>query len=92
MASVSENTIGVGFNDVVTPNASTKRRFRTGTIVKGDDGGTYQYAKANASISASTSTCNITVSSGEYVVAATGGSATSPAVAMSSGDFGWFKL
>lgn len=92
MASVSENTIGVGFNDVVTPNASTKRRFRTGTVVKGDDGGTYQYAKASEAITADTDEVAITVSSGEYVAAATGGSATSPGVDMASGDYGWFKL
>jgi hypothetical protein len=94
MANVSQNTTGVDL-DAVNPagNGPTKGPlFKTGTIVLGDDGATYQYAKANASIAGGTSTVNITVSSGEYVAAATGGSATSPSGAMVSGDFAFFQL
>lgn len=94
MANVSENTIGVDLDAVNKPGAGPVGGplFKTGQTVRGDDGGLYQYAKANASIAASTSTVNITVSSGEYVAAATGGSATSPGTAMVSGDFAFFKI
>ena len=92
MVAISQNTIGVNLSEVITPGTVRKQRFKTGQTVIGDDGSMYQYAKANASISASTAVCNITVSSGEYVVAASGGTSTSPATAMVSGDFGWFKL
>ena len=90
--SISQNTLGVNFGEVITPGTVAKQRFKTGQTVIGDDGLLYQYAKANASIAADTAVCNITVSSGEYVVAASGGSSTSPSAAMVSGDFGWFAL
>lgn len=92
MANISDNIIGFSRDEVITPSAAIKRRFRTGTTVRGDDGGVYQYAKANATISADTSAANITLSSGEYVAAASGGSAVSPGVDMASGDYGWFKI
>ncbi len=94
MVAVSQNVVGVDLDEVITPGmvAPSKQRFKTGQTVIGDDGNRYQYARANAAISAGTATCNITVSSGEYVVAATGGSAVSPATAMASGDFGWFQI
>jgi hypothetical protein len=52
------------------------------------DGKRYVYAKANATITASTTTC--TIDPATFLVTATGGSYTSPAVAMATGDYGWF--
>lgn len=60
-----------------------------GTQVWGSDGKLYVYAQANASISASTTVC--TVSASTFLATASGGSYTSPAFAMASGDRGWFS-
>lgn len=68
----------------------TKRRsgHRLGSQVWGSDGKRYVYAQANASISASTTAC--TVNATTFLATASGGSYTSPPVAMVSGDQGWF--
>jgi hypothetical protein len=63
--------------------------FAIGTQVFGSDGKRYVFAKANASISASTAVC--TVNASTFLATASGGSYTSPATAMSSGDYGWFS-
>lgn len=60
-----------------------------GTEVFGSDGKLYVLAKANASISASTAVC--TVNASTFLATASGGSYTSPATAMVSGDYGWFS-
>jgi hypothetical protein len=60
-----------------------------GLQVFGSDGKLYVFAKANASIPASTAVC--TVSPTTFLVTASGGSYTSPAVALVSGDFAWFS-
>ena len=60
-----------------------------GLQVFGSDGLLYVLAKANASIPASTAVC--TVSPTTFLVTASGGSYTSPAVALVSGDFAWFS-
>lgn len=62
--------------------------YLLGQQVWGSDGKRYVFAKANASISASTAVC--TVSPSTFLATATGGSYTSPATAMVTGDFGWF--
>ena len=62
---------------------------RLGDQVFGSDGKRYVYAQANASISASTAVC--TVNATTFLATASGGSYTSPATAMSSGDRGWFS-
>ena len=59
-----------------------------GTETFASDGKRYVWAKANATITASTAVC--TVSPTTFLVTATGGSYTSPAVAMAAGDYGWF--
>lgn len=68
----------------------TKRRsgHRLGSQAWGSDGKRYVYAQANASISASTTAC--TVNATTFLATASGGSYTSPPVAMVSGDQGWF--
>lgn len=63
--------------------------FAIGTTCVGNDGKTYVFAKANASISASTAIC--TVNASTFLATASGGSYTSPATAMVSGDYGWFS-
>jgi hypothetical protein len=60
-----------------------------GTQAWGSDGKQYVFAKANASISASTAVC--TVSATTFLATASGGSYTSPATAMVTGDYGWFS-
>jgi hypothetical protein len=59
-----------------------------GTQVWGSDGKRYVYAQANAAITASTTVC--TVSASTFLATASGGSYTSPAFTMASGDRGWF--
>lgn len=60
-----------------------------GTQVFGSDGKRYVYAQANASISASTAVCDINTTT--FLVAASGGTYLSPAVALASGDRAWFS-
>ena len=55
----------------------------------GSDGKRYVFAKAGAAITASTATCSINAST--FVVTASGGSYTSPAVAVASGEYAWFS-
>ena len=59
-----------------------------GVQVWGSDGKRYVFAKANASITASTAVC--TVNATTFLATASGGSYTSPATAMVTGDYGWF--
>jgi hypothetical protein len=63
--------------------------FTIGTETFASDGKIYVFAKANASITASTSVC--TVNASTFLVTASGGSYTSPATTMASGDYGWFS-
>jgi hypothetical protein len=97
MVAISGNEIGVDFTAVYTAAQAASnikpRPFKTGQTVIGDDGKTYQYAKASEAIGASVTAANITLSSGEYVAAATGGSADNASgVALATGDHAWFKL
>jgi hypothetical protein len=59
-----------------------------GAEVFASDGKRYVWAKANATITASTTTC--TIDPATFLVTATGGAYKSPAVAMATGDYGWF--
>lgn len=87
-------TLGADLNTTVTladRTAATGPRAaanKLGTQSWGDDGKLYVYAQANASIAASTAVC--TVSPTTFLATATGGAYTSPAVAMVTGDQGWF--
>lgn len=84
--------IGFDLNNTIlaTDIASGARQVspNLGEQVFGSDGKRYVFAKANASISASTAVC--TVSPTTFLATASGGAYTSPAVAMSTGDYGWF--
>lgn len=70
-------------------SGAAKPNARLGTQVWGSDGKLYVYGQANATITASTATC--TVNATTFLVTATAGSYTSPAVAMATGDQGWFS-
>ena len=61
-----------------------------GTQVFASDGRRYVYGQAAATITAATAVC--LVSPTVFTVAASGGSARSPAVAMATGDRGWFSV
>lgn len=63
---------------------------RLGSQVFGSNGRRYVYAQANASITASTAVC--TVNATTFLATASGGSYLSPAVAMATGDRGWFSV
>ncbi|NCW72453.1 MAG: hypothetical protein EBW12_05525 [Actinobacteria bacterium] len=94
MAYSVSHIIGADFNSTVPTNANS-----AGTAVPiigplgleafGSDGRLYVLAQANASIPASTAVC--TVNSSTFLVTASGGSYTSPAVALVSGDVAWFS-
>jgi hypothetical protein len=74
--------------DAVYPTGTTPPH-KLGTQAWGSDGKLYVFAQANASISASDTDCAINTST--FLVAASGGSYTSPATDMVSGDTGWFS-
>ena len=60
-----------------------------GSEVFASDGKIYVFAKAGGAITASTATC--TVNASTFVATSSGGSYTSPATTMASGDYGWFS-
>ena len=72
----------------VAPTGTTAP-FTIGMTAIGNDGKLYVYAQANASISASTAVC--TVNASTFLATASGGSYTSPATALVSGDMAWFS-
>jgi len=53
------------------------------------DGRRYVWAVAGAAITASTTTCSINAST--FVATGSAGTYLAPAVAMASGDYGWFS-
>ena len=91
MAYSLSHVSGIDLNDTLTLAEITAGQVFAGPLgmeVFASDGKRYVYAKANASISASTTTC--TVDPSTFLVTATGGSYKSPATAMVSGEYGWF--
>lgn len=74
----------------VGPSSGAEDAPQLGTQVFASNGRRYIYGQAAASISASTAVCLINTTN--FTVAASGGSATSPAVAMATGDRGWFSV
>lgn len=79
--------VGIDFT-AVFPSGTTAP-FTIGITTTGNDGKTYVFAQANASISASTAVC--TVNASTFLATATGGAYLSPATALSSGDKAWFS-
>jgi len=86
--------IGIDFNNIVNTNLNSAGTAvptigPLGAEVFGSDGRIYVLAQANATITASTTVCDINTTT--FLVAATGGSYKSPAVALASGDVAWFS-
>jgi hypothetical protein len=86
--------IGIDFNNIVTTNTNSAGTAiptfgPLGAEVFGSDGKIYVLAQANASIPASTAVCAINATT--FLVAVSGGSYSSPAVALVSGDTAWFN-
>ena len=83
--------VGIDLNNTVTAAAialGAPVNQLLGVQVWGSDGKRYVFAKANASITASTAVC--TVNATTFLATASGGSYTSPATDMVTGDYGWF--
>lgn len=86
--------LGCDFNSItlaadVGPSSGAEDAPQLGTQVFGSDGRRYVYAQANATITAATAVC--TVNATTFLATATGGAYRSPAVAMATGDRGWFS-
>jgi hypothetical protein len=85
--------VGIDLTNTVTAAAITAGQQVAnqllGVQVWGSDGLRYVFGKANATITASTTAC--TVNATTFLVTASGGSYTSPATAMVTGDYGWFS-
>jgi len=86
--------LGVDLNTITTAadiaaNSGAEDAPQLGAQVFGSNGRIYVYAQANAVIAASTAVC--TVNATTFLATASGGSYLSPAVAMASGDRGWFS-
>ena len=97
MAFSTTPLVGIDLNRVITSSEITSSfggnpPFKTGLRVDGSDGKAYVFAKVNTgvTITAPNANCNITLSSGVWVVAASGGTYTAPA-SMAAGDYGWFS-
>ncbi len=93
MTTVSENSIGIGFLNVhkggSRHNPMDGPLFAIGTIAQAIDGNHYQYVQASEAIPANTSSCLV---GGDFTMAASGGSTTSPPEDMEAGDYGWVIL
>ena len=86
-------TAGINLDDVVNTNPNSAGtnvpvNGPAGSQVFGSDGKRYVLGVAGAAITASTATCSINAST--FVVTASGGTYTSPAVAVPSGAYAWF--
>lgn len=85
--------VGIDLTNVVTAASITAGQQVAnqllGVQVWGSDGLRYVFGKANATITASTTSCDINTTT--FLVAASGGAYTSPAYGMVTGDYGWFS-
>lgn len=85
--------IGIDLNNIVTAvNIAAGQQAvpnRLGMEVFGSDGKLYVLAQAGGAITASTAVC--TVNAGTFQATNSGGSYTSPATTMATGDYGWFS-
>lgn len=86
---------GIDFSDTTTVaelalTGGTAPAFGPiGAEVFGSDGRRYVFAKAGATITATSPSCAINVTT--FVASATGGTYLSPTASMGSGDYGWFS-
>ena len=87
LAGIDLNSITLAAD--ITANNGAEDAPQLGAQVMASNGRRYVYAQANASITASTAVC--TVNATTFLATASGGSYTSPATNMASGDRGWFS-
>jgi hypothetical protein len=93
MAYSLSHVSGIDLNDTLTLAEQTAGQVFAGPLgmeVFASDGKRYVYAKAGASITASTTVC--TVNTTTFAATASGGTYTSPPVVMASGEYGWFGI
>lgn len=84
------NTVPFAGADLNAVAASgTTAPFTIGVTTIGNDGKLYVYAQAGGAIPASTAVC--TVNASTFAATSSGGSYTSPATALSTGDKAWFS-
>ncbi len=84
-------TAGANLVDITTAADAAAGKVldaRLGTIQHTSNGKFAVYAKAGGAIPASTAVC--TVNATTFAATSSGGSYTSPAVAMAVNDYGWF--
>ena len=93
MAFQTLGLIGVDLARVVTAAGITAGtdapQFNIGTIALANDGKTYVYAKANATIVTTTAVCSVSPTT--FLATASAGAYTVPVAGMVTGDYGWFS-
>ena len=94
MAYAVDGLIGANLDGVIkvaelTGDKKVELDNALGQTAVANNGKLYVFAKANAAITASTTVC--TVNTTTFLVTATGGTYTSPAVALATGDYAWFS-
>jgi hypothetical protein len=89
----TDQKLGIDLNSTTLATDITSGAARPsvaiGTIVLATNGRTFVYAIAGGAIPASTAVC--TVNNTTFTATASGGAYLSPAVAMATGDYGWFS-
>lgn len=81
--------IGVQIETVLKGRAEkAASSHRLGSQIWANDGRRYVFAQAGATIGAGVTVAAVNPTT--FIAAATGGTYTSPPVAMASGDWGWF--
>jgi len=87
------STVGIDTDNTILGTDVTAGRafvpFALGQQTWGNNGKLYVFARANATIGASDADCSVSATT--FLATASGGSYLSPAVAMASGDYGWFS-
>lgn len=89
----TDQKLGIDLNSTVlatdVASGAARPAVAIGTIVLATNGRTFVYAIAGGSIAASVAVC--TVNATTFTATNSGGAYTSPAVAMVTGDYGWFS-
>ena len=96
MAYSVSHIIGPDFNNAVVTNTNS-----AGTAIPsmgplgleafGSDGKLYVLAQVGTGVTVPASTGSLTINASTFQVTLTGGSYTSPAVALAAGDYAWFS-
>jgi hypothetical protein len=73
----------------VGPSSGAEDAPALGTLVQASNGRAFVYAQADGTINASDTDCAVNATT--FIASASGGSYTSPAVALAVGDRAWFS-